>query len=122
MPGKQPELLWVVVKVESGIPVSVEAYRDRRSAEMREQSFRGHMNLENDEAGVFEIQIGHIAPLKARKKHVDPIPEEFASYEEAAEFWDTHDTTDYPDAFRTVDAVAEFKGRHHEIGRGQEQF
>ncbi len=37
--------------------------------------------------------------MKARKKHVDPIPKEFASYEEAAEFWDTHDTTDYPDNF-----------------------
>lgn len=50
----------------------------------------------------------------ARKRHVDPIPEEL-SYEEAAEFWDTHDTTDYPDAFRTVDVVAEFKGRHYEV-------
>lgn len=30
------------------------------------------------------------------KKIIDPIPEEFGSYEEAAEFWDTHDTTDYP--------------------------
>jgi hypothetical protein len=46
---------------------------------------------------------------------VDPIPEEFASYEEAAEFWDTHDTTDYPDAFRTVDVVAEFKRRYYEV-------
>jgi hypothetical protein len=53
--------------------------------------------------------------MKAKKKRVDPIPEEFASYEEAAEFWDTHDTTDYPDNFRTVDVVAEFKGRYHEI-------
>jgi|TARA_B100000315_G_C14527863_1_gene564714 hypothetical protein len=34
------------------------------------------------------------------KKHVDPIPEEFDTLEEAAEFWDTHDTMDYPDAFR----------------------
>ncbi len=25
----QPELLWVIVKVESGIPVLVEAYRDK---------------------------------------------------------------------------------------------
>jgi len=33
------------------------------------------------------------------RKRVDPIPEEFASYEEAAEFWDTHDTTDYPKLF-----------------------
>ena len=38
-----------------------------------------------------------------RGKHVDPIPNEFASYEDAAEFWDTHDTTDYPEAFQTVE-------------------
>ena len=25
------------------------------------------------------------------KKPIEPIPEEFASYEEAAEFWDSHD-------------------------------
>ena len=36
-------------------------------------------------------------------KRVDPIPNEFATYEDAAAFWDTHDTTDYPDAFQTVD-------------------
>ncbi|MGK7956439.1 MAG: CopG family antitoxin [Crocosphaera sp.] len=33
---------------------------------------------------------------------VDPIPEEFSSYEAAAEFWDNHDTTDYLDDFETV--------------------
>ena len=36
-------------------------------------------------------------------KHVDPIPNEFATYEDAAAFWDTHDTTDYPDAFQTIE-------------------
>lgn len=41
--------------------------------------------------------------------------EEFASYEEAAEFWDTHDTTDYPAAFRTVEVKTEFRGRYYEI-------
>ena len=50
-----------------------------------------------------------------RKKKFDPIPEEFGSYEEAAEFWDTHDTTDYPEAFRTVEAVAKFRRRYYEI-------
>ncbi len=50
-----------------------------------------------------------------KKKRIDPIPEEFASYEEAAEFWDTHDTTDYPEAFHTVEAVVELKARHYEI-------
>jgi hypothetical protein len=51
----------------------------------------------------------------SKKKSIDPIPEEFASYEEAAEFWDTHDTTDYPDAFRTVEVAARFRRRHYEI-------
>jgi predicted phosphatase len=49
------------------------------------------------------------------KKKVDPIPEEFGSYEEAAEFWDNHDTTDYPEAFRTVEAVTKFRRRYYEI-------
>ena len=56
MVKEQTELLWAVVKVESGIPVMVEAYRDRQSAEMREQSLRKDMHPENDETGVFEIQ------------------------------------------------------------------
>ena len=50
-----------------------------------------------------------------KKRQIDPIPEEFASYEEAAEFWDTHDTTDYPDAFRTVEVQSELRKRHAEI-------
>lgn len=28
-------------------------------------------------------------------KHTDPLPESFASIEEAAEFWDSHSTADY---------------------------
>ena len=50
-----------------------------------------------------------------KKKQIDPIPHEFASYEAAAEFWDTHDTTDYPGAFRTVKVVSNLKNRHYEI-------
>ncbi len=50
-----------------------------------------------------------------KKKVPDPIPEEFASYEAAAEFWDSHDTTDYPGAFRTVKVVSRFRGRKFEI-------
>ena len=51
----------------------------------------------------------------SKKKGVDPIPEEFDSYEEAAQFWDTHDTTDYADAFRTVEVESEFRSRHYEV-------
>jgi hypothetical protein len=50
-----------------------------------------------------------------KKKRIDPIPDEFASPDEAAEFWDTHDTTKYPGAFRTVRVVAELRNRHYEI-------
>jgi hypothetical protein len=31
------------------------------------------------------------------------------------EFWDTHDTTDYPEAFRTVGVMAKLRHRHYEI-------
>jgi len=50
-----------------------------------------------------------------RKKQIHPIPSEFASYEEAAEFWDQHDTTHYPGKLRTVKVVSEFRNRHYEI-------
>ena len=51
-----------------------------------------------------------------KQKVIDPIPEEFASYEKAAEFWDTHDTTDYLDCFETVSVQTELKSRRYEIG------
>jgi predicted DNA binding CopG/RHH family protein len=53
--------------------------------------------------------------MSDKPKHVDPIPEEFATYEEAAEFWDTHDTTDYPDSFESVSVKAEFRQRRYEV-------
>lgn len=50
-----------------------------------------------------------------KQKPIDPIPDEFSSYEEAADFWDTHDTTDYPDAFRTVEVKSELRQRRYEV-------
>jgi hypothetical protein len=35
--------------------------------------------------------------MARRSKKRDPIPEHFNSIEEAAEFWDSHDLTDYWD-------------------------
>ncbi len=32
----------------------------------------------------------------------DPLPETFDSLEELVEFWETHDTEDYPEAWREV--------------------
>ena len=51
----------------------------------------------------------------SKKKQIEPIPNEFANPDEAAKFWDTHDTRDYPGAFRTVRVVAELRNRHYEI-------
>ena len=53
--------------------------------------------------------------MNDKPKAIDPIPEEFSSYEDAAEFWDTHDTTDYPANFETVAVNAEIRRRHYEI-------
>lgn len=50
-----------------------------------------------------------------RKKRIEPIPAGFSSYEEAAEFWDTHDTTQYPGDFRTVRLVGRLRNRHYQI-------
>jgi predicted HicB family RNase H-like nuclease len=50
------------------------------------------------------------------KNKVEPTPDNFESYEAAAEFWDTHDTTDYLDEFRTVVEVnTELRARHFEV-------
>jgi predicted HicB family RNase H-like nuclease len=53
--------------------------------------------------------------MNDNQKQIDPLPEEFASYEEAAEFWDTHDTTDYSDTFETVVVEAELNRRRYEV-------
>jgi len=53
--------------------------------------------------------------MNDKRKQVEPIPEEFGSYEEAAEFWDTHDTSDYPEGFETVAVESELKRRRYEI-------
>ena len=49
------------------------------------------------------------------KKKTDPIPEEFNSYEEAAEFWDKHDTTKYLQNSRPVKVISELRERRYEI-------
>lgn len=53
--------------------------------------------------------------MNDKYKSVDPIPEEFASYEEAGEFWDSHDTTDYLDSFETVSIETTLRRRQYEV-------
>jgi len=53
--------------------------------------------------------------MNDKNKAIDPIPEEFASYEEAADFWDTHDTTDYLEFLQPVEVDARFRKRYIEL-------
>lgn len=54
--------------------------------------------------------------MNAKKKAIDPVPDEFSSYEEAAEFWDAHDVTDYLDILKPVDMEeCELRHRHYEV-------
>lgn len=48
-------------------------------------------------------------------KKIEPTPDSFESYEAATAFWDTHDTTDYLDEFRTVESDTELRARHFEV-------
>ncbi len=58
------------------------------------------------------------------KRDTDPLPDEFSSYEEAGEFWDEHDATDYPEAFpgKPVEVQAAFRRRHFEIEVDEDVF
>jgi hypothetical protein len=58
--------------------------------------------------------------MKNKNKKVEPIPDEFASIEEVGEFWDTHDTTDYMDAFSEVEVDVQLQGRKFEIDIDEE--
>lgn len=52
--------------------------------------------------------------MNGRKKCVDDLPQNFASIEQAAEFWDTHDTADYWKFTRPVtDFVFDIKRRRY---------
>ena len=54
---KKISSLNVVVKVESGIPVTAEIYRNVSDAIDRENTLRKHMNYDNDETGIFNVKI-----------------------------------------------------------------
>lgn len=55
-------------------------------------------------------------------RHIDPLPDEFASEEEAAEFWDTHSLTDYEEFLEPVDLDVHIKRRHFEIEVDEQSF
>ena len=55
MTREDEKFYWIVVEVRSGIPTSVELFRDKSNALLHEQRIRTFLNLENDETGLFKI-------------------------------------------------------------------
>lgn len=53
--------------------------------------------------------------MNDKQKQNDPIPDEFADYEDAAAFWEAHDTTDYLNDFETVATDAKLERRRFEV-------
>jgi hypothetical protein len=60
--------------------------------------------------------------MRRANKQIDPLPDEFKSYQEAAEFWETHSITDYEEFLEPVDLHADIKRRHFEIEVDEESF
>jgi hypothetical protein len=58
MSRKKSDTIWVVVSVESGVPVLVEAYRDEKIAKLRRRLLRRKINPDYDEVGAFAVEIG----------------------------------------------------------------
>jgi hypothetical protein len=56
------------------------------------------------------------------RKKIDPLPDEFRSEDEAAEFWDTHSITDYEEFLEPVDLEVNLRRRHFEIEVDEESF
>ncbi len=55
-------------------------------------------------------------------RKIDPLPEEFRSEEESAEFWDKHSIEDYEEFLKPVDFEVDIKRRHFEIEVDKESF
>ncbi|MGC2234661.1 MAG: CopG family antitoxin [Pyrinomonadaceae bacterium] len=57
-----------------------------------------------------------------KNKIIDPLPDSFATEEEAGEFWDTHSTTDYAGYLQPTDDIIEIKKRVFEVQVAEDVF
>ena len=58
--------------------------------------------------------------MKNINEKKDKLPEEFASYEDAGNFWDTHNSTDYLKDMTPVKVNVRLDKRHFEIDVDEE--
>jgi len=57
-----------------------------------------------------------------KDKVIDPLPDSFATEEEAGAFWDTHSTTDYTEHFESADDTIEIRNRVFEVRVAEDVF
>jgi hypothetical protein len=60
--------------------------------------------------------------MRHDNKKRDPLPDESASLEEIADFWATHDTTEYAEAFVDVNVTFDIKQRHYQVEIQKDTF
>lgn len=60
--------------------------------------------------------------MRKTKRHIDPLPDEFKSHQEAAEFWDSHSIADYEEFLEPVELDVNIQRRHFEIEVDEESF
>ena len=57
MKAKKSNPIWVVVEVESGVPVLAEVFQEKDLAERRQQELRSEMREDYDEVGLFQTTV-----------------------------------------------------------------
>ena len=60
--------------------------------------------------------------MKNKNKIIDPLPDSFATEEEAGAFWDSHSTMDYLDHLEPVGDVIEIRKRVFEVQVEEDLF
>ena len=73
---------------------------------------------------MFEVTtcVRGVSTMANTSRQIDPLPDEFRSEEEAAEFWDTHSITDYEEFLEPVDLEVNIERRHFEIEVDEQSF
>jgi hypothetical protein len=56
---KQSDQVWVVVEVQSGIPVLAEVFAEKPAAKRLERKLRRNLRQDYDAAGIFEATVRH---------------------------------------------------------------
>ena len=60
--------------------------------------------------------------MESKNKIIDPLPDSFATEEEAGAFWDAHSTMDYAEYFEPTDDTIEIRKRVFEVRVEEDVF